>query len=239
MEAELYSRTAMKQSEDGINLIDLLNPTNNSKVLDLGCGTGYLSKVQGERVSPGGKVVGVDPDKARIKVAKEKYSSHNVVFFEGSADDFPEDEYDFVFANHVLHWIKDKETAFKNVYKNLKPGSRFGFLASLYLPPLLSHLCGITGEEMFKEDHSNLATIEDYERISLKCQFSIEYKAELETAYDFPSFDALLDWWHGTTHGVFKPALISNGDMRRFKMLYRGNPVKVPACNAIFIVTKS
>ena len=76
--------------EDGTTLIDLLSPTEKSKVLDLGCGTGYLSKVLGERVSPGGEVIGVDPDKARIKVAKEKYASRNVVFFEGSTAEFPD-----------------------------------------------------------------------------------------------------------------------------------------------------
>ena len=42
MEAEIYHKTAMKQYEDGTTLIDLLSPTEKSKVLDLGCGTGYL-----------------------------------------------------------------------------------------------------------------------------------------------------------------------------------------------------
>jgi len=36
MEAEIYHKTAMKQYEDGTTLIDLLSPTEKSKVLDLG-----------------------------------------------------------------------------------------------------------------------------------------------------------------------------------------------------------
>jgi len=135
MEAEIYHKTAMKQYEDGTTLIDLLSPTEKSKVLDLGCGTGYLSKVLGERVSPGGEVVGVDPDKARIKVAKEKYASSNVVFFEGSTNEFPEDQYDFIFSNYVLHWVKDKESAFKKVYKNLKAAWRSLWIPCFPVPP--------------------------------------------------------------------------------------------------------
>ena len=237
MEAEIYHKTAMKQYEDGTTLIDLLSPTEKSKVLDLGCGTGYLSKVLGERVGPGGKVVGVDPDKARIKVAKEKYTSSNVVFFEGSTDEFPEDQYDFVLSNYVLHWVKDQESAFKNVYKYLKPGGRFGFLAPLYLPPLLSHLCKLGGAEEFEESVIH-TTVEGFEELSLKCGFSIDFKAESKIVYSFPSFDSLLDWWHGTTHGAFKPALIDSDTMQRFKTIYGDDPIEVPGCNAVFVVSK-
>jgi len=238
MEAEIYHETAMKQYEDGTTLINLLSPTKKSKVLDLGCGTGYLSKVLGERVGPGGETVGVDPDKARIKVAKEKYASSNVVFFEGSTDEFPEYQYDFVFSNYVLHWVKDKESAFKNVYRNLKPGGRFGFLASLYLPPLLSHLCDLGGAEKFKESVF-FTTMEGYEELSLNCGFLIEFKAKSEIVYDFPNFDSLLDWWHGTTHGAFKPALIDSDTMQRFKTIYGDDPIEVPGCNAVFVMKKS
>ena len=71
--AEVYNRQSKQyeQYEGGMKLMDLLSITEKSKVLDLGCGTGLLTKALGERVGPGGKVVGVDPDKARIQLARE------------------------------------------------------------------------------------------------------------------------------------------------------------------------
>ena len=48
-------------------------------VLDLGCGTGYLTKVLSERVGPEGKVVAVDPDGERLKIARENHSASNFV----------------------------------------------------------------------------------------------------------------------------------------------------------------
>ena len=117
------------QKEDGLKLVELLAPQKGKKVLDLGCGTGYLSKVLADLVGLEGQVVAVDPNGERIKVAKDKYTTSNLQFFEGSSKSFPgeEGEYDIVFSNYVIHWIEDKEALFRNVAKSLKKGGKFAF----------------------------------------------------------------------------------------------------------------
>ena len=55
-EAESYERTSANQREDGMNLISLLPIQMGSKILDLGCGTGYLSKKLASETGPNGKV---------------------------------------------------------------------------------------------------------------------------------------------------------------------------------------
>ena len=55
-EAHTYDKNSSVQREDGLNLMNLLNPAEGSKVLDLGCGTGYLTKVLADRVGKDGKV---------------------------------------------------------------------------------------------------------------------------------------------------------------------------------------
>ena len=133
-QAEEYCKNTTIQKEDGLNLIKLLCPHKGSMVLDLGCGTGYLAYKLAECIGPGGKVVGVDPDIERLKVAKENYGTlSNVVFLEGRTDVFPEDQYDVVFSNYVLHWVKDKEVAFRDIHKNLKSGGSFGLQVGLGL----------------------------------------------------------------------------------------------------------
>ena len=72
-QAQEYTEKSSMQEEDSLRLIRQLCPQEGMKVLDLGCGTGYLSKVLAERVGLRGKVVAVDPDKERLRIAKETY----------------------------------------------------------------------------------------------------------------------------------------------------------------------
>ena len=69
MEATVYHNTSVEQREEGMRLLEFLSPQPNGSILDLGCGTGRFCKVLSERVGNGGKVVGVDPDEDRIKIA--------------------------------------------------------------------------------------------------------------------------------------------------------------------------
>ena len=167
-QAQEYSENSSMQKEDGLKLNRQLCPQEGMKVLDLGCGTGYLSNVLAERVGLGGKVVAVDPDKERLRIAKETYGTvSNILFQEGSTDEFPVDQYDIVFSNHVMAWVKDKETAFKNIYKNLKLGGSFGMQVGIQKAKLLDHINALMGPETVQliEDRLVFAPCEIYEKI--------------------------------------------------------------------------
>ena len=55
-EARTYDNNSSEQREDGVNLLGFLGIEKGSKVLDLGCGTGYLTKVIADCVGSTGKV---------------------------------------------------------------------------------------------------------------------------------------------------------------------------------------
>ena len=242
-QAEHYSINSQSQKEDGLKLIGQLRPEKSCKILDLGCGTGYLSSVLAERVGPGGKVIGVDPDNERVRVAHEKYSASNLVFLEGSGEDFPEDQYDIVFSNYVLHWIKDKESVLKKVYQNLKPGGRFAFIAPLVttFPKILHQLCDLMGPDISKHimESNYFVPFEAYEEMAVsQCGFLMKFKESCDKVMTFLNIEALIDWWFATTHGVFDPTLIDAVTLDGFVKRFRDKPVQFDQSHAIFILSR-
>ena len=114
-EAMSYERKSEGQRGVGIELIDQTSTERGATVFDLGCGTGYLTKVLSERVGSEGKVVAVDPDGERLKIAREKYSAQNIKYVQADDKTFLLGQYDIIFCNTVIHWIHDKEALYKRV----------------------------------------------------------------------------------------------------------------------------
>ena len=66
----------------------------------------------------------------------------NLRFHVGSAANFPglgSESYDIVFANHVLHWIPDKQEAFKNTFSSLKPDGKIALHFVDRVPSVMDH----------------------------------------------------------------------------------------------------
>lgn len=56
VEAEAYDKNSVVQREVGMKLMKRLAPEKGDKILDIGCGTGYLTKALADLVGPEGKV---------------------------------------------------------------------------------------------------------------------------------------------------------------------------------------
>ena len=99
-QAASYDLESTSQRDAGLAMIDRLDIQKGSIILDLGCGTGALTKVLAEKVGAEGKVVAVDPDGERLKVAREKYSASNIEYIQVNDKTFPATRlYDLVFCN--------------------------------------------------------------------------------------------------------------------------------------------
>lgn len=108
-------------SELGKGVVELLAPTCDEKILDLGCGTGELADL----IARSGAIVsGMDLSEPMIKAAKEKYPQIN--FFVGNGESFQlSEQVDAVFSNAALHWMNRPEEVIKCVWNVLKPKGRF------------------------------------------------------------------------------------------------------------------
>jgi trans-aconitate methyltransferase len=114
------------QKEWGRKLIEDLDLLGSERVLDLGCGDGQLAAVIAELL-PYGEVVGIDACQDMIDAARSK-AGQNLRFLRMDIDalDFP-GEFDAVFSNAALHWVKDHRRLYANVSRALRPGGRLRF----------------------------------------------------------------------------------------------------------------
>jgi SAM-dependent methyltransferase len=99
-------------------------------VLDVGCGTGAITKGIAAAVGPGGTVVGVDRDPGHVDRARAHCAQHpNLRIEQGDATDLPfEAAFDVVTAARTLQWIADVDGALRAMARAARPGGRLVIL---------------------------------------------------------------------------------------------------------------
>jgi len=99
--------------------VDLLKPQPGERILDLGCGDGALTR---KLADLGCEVVGVDASADQIAAARKSGLDARVK--DCQALDFDR-EFDAVFSNAALHWMKNADAVLDGVKRALRPGGRF------------------------------------------------------------------------------------------------------------------
>ena len=118
-DASLYAGNGRFVAQLAGALVDLLQPQADERILDLGCGDGFLTQRIAES---GATLVGVDSSPQMIAAALER--GVDARCGSGEALSF-EQEFDAVFSNAALHWMTDQDAVLTGVHRALKPGGRF------------------------------------------------------------------------------------------------------------------
>ena len=124
------------RAEDEISARDeylgLLRISPGERVLDVGCGSGAVTREIAKRVTPGGAVVGMDSSGALLRVAREYADgagiSGLIEFQEGDCRklSFPDASFDVVLAATVLAHVPEAERALPEMVRVVRPGGRVG-----------------------------------------------------------------------------------------------------------------
>jgi SAM-dependent methyltransferase len=115
-----YSANAHFVPALGQAVLDLLQARAGERILDLGCGDGVLTE---KLVALGAQVVGVDSSPDMIAAARRRGLDARLM--DARSLTFQE-EFDAVFSNAALHWVKDDPDApIAGAFRALKAGGRF------------------------------------------------------------------------------------------------------------------
>jgi trans-aconitate methyltransferase len=117
---EKYKIASEHQKSWGKTMIAELEFRGSERILDLGCGDGVLT-VEIAKFVPNGFVLGIDASESMIKTAKKGRAITNVEFEKLDINKIGfESEFDLVFSNATLHWVKDHRKLLRSVFKALK-----------------------------------------------------------------------------------------------------------------------
>lgn len=131
-----YTDEEMQAVPLGANLgLGCGNPTalasikEGETVLDLGSGAGFDCFLASNKVGPTGKVIGIDMTEEMLAQARAnaiKGGYKNVEFRQGEIEKLPVEDntIDLIISNCVINLVPDKERAFKEAFRVLKPGGR-------------------------------------------------------------------------------------------------------------------
>jgi trans-aconitate methyltransferase len=116
---QTYAQHGRFVSDLGAGVVDLLAPRPGERILDLGCGDGALTE---KLVAAGAEVVAVDASAEQVAAARARGLDARVAL----AESLPfTAEFDAVFSNAALHWMRDASAVVASVRRALRPGGRF------------------------------------------------------------------------------------------------------------------
>ena len=110
------------------DFIQMLNPTSEKKLIDVGCGTGDIADLYIKSTNNNTRILCIDPNKKMIDEGKKKLKKYeNIIWKIGYAEDLKVEDniYDFYTISFALRNAKDLNKSLSEAYRVLKKGGRF------------------------------------------------------------------------------------------------------------------
>ena len=110
------------------DLINMMAPTKNKKLIDVACGTGDIAELFLKKTKNNSTVFNIDPNKNMISQGKKRFKNlKNITWEIQSAEklNFQNNYFDYYTISFGLRNTKDINKTLEEAYRVLKPGGRF------------------------------------------------------------------------------------------------------------------
>ena len=222
-DGKAYQRASSHQQEWGAKLVAELQLQGCESVLDLGCGDGSVTERIADAV-PKGQVVGIDASKGMLEAARPK-ARENLQFLLCDIDDLRfEDQFDVVFSNATLHWVKDHVRLLSSTRVALRASGRvrFNFAGDGNCSNFFRVVKSVMSHSDFAADFIDfrwpwyMPSVEKYAALAESSGFR-EVRTWGENAdRAFPTAEAMIDWIDQPSIVPFLASLPS-GKIRAFR----------------------
>jgi len=199
---DLYQKFQAQRSAPFYDLLALVDVRPDLKAIDLGCGTGNLTRELAD-ILPNSHVTGLDSSSQMLEKAAS-LATPNLVFVQGDQSTLT-GKWDLIFSNAALQWSENHTELIPYLFDKLNPGGQI----AVQIPSNHNHISHqiyreTAEEDMFKfvlqgfQRYAPVLTIDNYSRILFDCGaeeinvFEKIYPHVLENA------DAVVEWISGT-----------------------------------------
>ena len=126
-DAELYQKSSSWQFDLGMMAINHLDPKNSEEILEIGCGNALVTIELAKRI-PNGKITAIEISENMITQANKNcidqaIENVSIINMDAVTIDFNM-QFDAVFSNSAIHWIKNLELMYKKIYNSLRLNGR-------------------------------------------------------------------------------------------------------------------
>ena len=197
-----YHKFQAERSAPFFDLLALVEVRPNLKVVDLGCGTGELTRRLVETL-PNSHVTGLDSSAQMLEKAKS-FSSPNLHFEQGDQAQLT-GEWDLIFSNAALQWSENHQELIPRLYERLTPGGQI----AVQVPSNHNHISHqlyreTASEEPFKsilngfQRYAPVLSIDEYARLFFECSAENIIAFEKVYAHVLEDADSVVEWISGT-----------------------------------------
>jgi trans-aconitate 2-methyltransferase len=199
-----YGRFERERAAPFHDLLDLVEPCPGGRVVDLGCGTGELTRALHERTGAG-STLGLDSSPAMLE-RTAAYAGNGLTFELGDiARWVPAGPVDVIFSNAALHWVDDHDELFARLTAGLSPGGQL----AVQVPANHDHPSHLVAERVAAEQpfHAALAGYvrrspvlapEHYAQLLHRLGYVTQHVRLQVYLHLLPDAAAVVDWVKGT-----------------------------------------
>ena len=198
----LYHKFQAERSAPFFDLLRLVEVRPNLKVVDLGCGTGDLTRKLADAL-PNSSVLGLDSSPQMLEKA-QSFSTPRLRFEQGDQA-LLRGDWDLIFSNAALQWSEQHKSLIPRLYERLAPGGQI----AVQVPSNHNHISHqiyreTASEEMFKfilngfQRYAPVLPIDDYAHILFRCGAENIVVFEKVYAHILENSEAVVEWISGT-----------------------------------------
>lgn len=197
-----YHKFQAQRSAPFYDLLALVDVRPNLNVVDLGCGTGELTRQLADSL-PHSDVTGLDSSPQMLEKAAS-FQRPSLVFVQGDQSQLT-GEWDLVFSNAALQWSEDHAELIARLYRKLKPGGQL----AVQVPSNHNHISHqiireTASEEPFRSimggylRYAPVLAIDQYAQLLFDCGAENIVAFEKVYAHVLENSDAVVEWISGT-----------------------------------------